>query len=44
MTTFATAAIEEYDSNIARIEEQIQQLQDILSQQQSERQKTIAAC
>lgn len=38
MTTFATAAINEYDDNIARIEEQIQQLQDILSQQQSERQ------
>lgn len=38
MTTFATTAINEYDSNIARIEEQIHQLQQLLSQQQSERQ------
>jgi hypothetical protein len=38
MTTFATTAINEYDSNIARIEEQINQLQQALSQQQSERQ------
>ena len=38
MTTFATPAIDEYDSNIARIEEQINQLKQLLSQQQSERQ------
>ena len=38
MTTFATTAINEYDSNIAQIEEQINHLQQLLSQQQSERQ------
>ncbi len=38
MTTFATTAINEYDSNITRIEEQINHLQQLLSQQQSERQ------
>ena len=38
MTTFATAAINEYDSNIAQIEEQIHHLQQLLSKQQSARQ------
>ena len=38
MTTFATTELNKYDSNIARIEEQINQLQQLLSQQQSERQ------
>ncbi|NEP40021.1 MAG: hypothetical protein F6K35_12565 [Okeania sp. SIO2H7] len=38
MNTFATETLINFDNNIRQIEDQIQQLQELLSQQQSERQ------